>query len=97
MAEKEIIKERASRAGFPGRGFATWARNVLLGKTARVKRPEENVDLMSAAEAATYCGVSRQQVYAWVQNGDLPFYDLPEGLRLSVADLDDWKAARAVR
>jgi excisionase family DNA binding protein len=87
------MKSRAAKAGFPGRGFATWARAVLLGQKPKTDRPPPNTKLLSAAEAADYCGVSRQQIYVWVQQGEVTGYELPEGLRLAKTELKHRRAA----
>lgn len=86
--EREKIRARAAADGYLGRGFATWARETLLGKEPSIRRPPSKVVLMSVAAVAEQCGVSRQQVYTWINQGKLPHYDMPEGTRIASSDVD---------
>lgn len=81
------MRARAERAGYPGRAFAQWARLTLLNKNTQVQRPSKRVALLSVAEAAERCGVSRQQFYVWIKDGKVPTQDLPEGIRVYERDL----------
>lgn len=83
--EKQQMRTLAERAGFPGRAFATWARNMLLGKPIELQRPATT--LLSVAQAAEYCGVSRQTMHGWIETGEIVAYEMPEGLRVPKSEL----------
>jgi excisionase family DNA binding protein len=55
-----------------------------------VKNNEEQQEWFTPAEAAKYLRVSRQTIYAYMNQGLLPYYELKSGggRRLRRADLD---------
>lgn len=87
--EKARMRTVAARAGYPGRGFQAWARARLLGEDPHANRPAPNIEVLSAQQAADYCGVTRQQVYVWLEKekGTIRRWELPEGLRIAKEDL----------
>lgn len=96
QADKVAMRAQARREGYPGRAFASWARARLLGED--VEPPERpRGTLLSAAEAADVAQVSRQQVYMWVDGGELTAYDLPEGMRVRLTNLRALLARRRRR
>ena len=39
----------------------------------------EDVKMISAEKAATICHCSRRKIYRWIEEGDLHFFETPEG------------------
>lgn len=90
--DKERILKRAASQGYPDRAFSAWARSVLLDELVPVDRPSTKV--LSVPETAKRLGVERQQVYALISAGRLPAHQLPEGLRVELADIRAYQKQR---
>jgi hypothetical protein len=39
----------------------------------------ENVNMIAAEKAATNCHCSRRKIYRWIEEGDLHFFETPDG------------------
>ena len=90
--EKRRMRENAAADGYPDRAFAAWARARLLNEYIEPSVAEAPRNkMLSVTEAATYCGVSRQQVYTWINSEQLLAQTLPEGIRVFVRDLKPFK------
>lgn len=65
--ERERIKERAATAGYKGRAWSTWARELLLGN----KLPKPSGELYTILEVAEQAGISRGTVYNRIRDYDI--------------------------
>jgi excisionase family DNA binding protein len=54
-------------------------------------------DILTIPEVARYLKLSKSKVYAMVQRREIPHIQIGKNVRVRIADLENWLAARSVQ